>query len=541
MRKVHIFGHKKPDTDAVTSAIALADLKNKLGINAIPYVLGNINNETKFVLEYFKISEPKYLNDVKLQIKDLNYEKNIIAPETISIYKCYNYMNKENISTLPIVDDKKIFLGAISMKEIAKYLMDDKQEKLNTSYKNIIDVLNAEEVLKFDDEIKGKIIFPSFRSTTFIENVTLDNNSILIVGDRHSIIEYAVNKGVKLIIINNNSEIKPEHLEIAKKNKVNIIKTSLVAYQASKLVPLTNYISVVINKNIITVNDSDYVDDFLTLVNATKRSNYPVLNKYNECLGIIRYSNVNERRKKQVILVDHNEYEQSVDGLDEADIIEIIDHHKIGSAATSIPINFRNMPVGSTNTIIYKMYRENNIEIDPEIAGIMLAGIISDTLLFKSPTTTFDDINTVEKLADIAKIDYKDFATKMFEHGSSIEGKTVEEIIFGDFKNFNIENKKIGVSQFFTTNANSILNNIDEYTNAINNLAKSNEYHVLALFITDIIKEGSYVIFNDGAKELIKESFGLQELKQGDYIENILSRKKQIIPNIMEHMEKNSI
>ncbi len=232
MRKVLIFGHKKPDTDAVTSAIALAELKNELGINAIPYVLGNINNETKFVLDYFHIDEPKYLNDVKLQIKDLNYEKNTIAENNVSIFKCYNYMNNEIISTLPIVDSNKKFLGAVSMKEIAKYLINYNENKIKTSYKNILETLNGEEILKFDDTITGDIIFESYRSTTFIENVILNNNSILIIGDRHSIIERAINKKIKLIIITGNGEIKEENLKLANDNKVNIIKTPLSALKA---------------------------------------------------------------------------------------------------------------------------------------------------------------------------------------------------------------------------------------------------------------------------------------------------------------------
>lgn len=538
MQNVLIFGHKKPDTDSVTSAIALASLKNNLGIKAEPYVLGNINNETKFVLDYFKIKEPKYLNDVKLQIKDLNYEKKLTAPNNISIYKCYKYMNSENISTLPIVDNKKKFTGAVSMKEVAKYLVDNDGDKLTTSYNNILETLEGREILKFDEEILGNIIFAAFKSTTFIETIKLDHDTILVVGDRHSIIEYAVMKGIKLLIVTGNGNIKPEHIELAKKNKVNIIKTPYFSYKTTRLLPLTNYISSVVNENIITVNENDYVDDFITTMNKTKRSNYPVLNRKNECLGLIKYSNINELSRKQVILVDHNETEQSVDGLNEADIIEIIDHHKIGSASTSYPINFRNMPVGSTNTIIYKMYMENHIPIKEDIAGLMLSGIISDTLLFKSPTTTFDDINAVENLAKIAKLNYAEYATKMFEAGSSIAGKSVEEIIFGDFKNFNIENKKIGVSQISTTNAKEILNNIDEYEKTIDNIASINDYYVLALFVTDIINEGSYVIYSNNAKEILKESFNIDEIKQGYYLDNIVSRKKQIIPNIMDYIEK---
>src|SRR5574344_240505 len=221
MNKVLIFEHKKPDTDSVTSAIALSELKKELGINATPYVLGDINNETKYVLKHFKINEPKYLNDVKLQIKDLNYEKGYLSYDNISIYQGYKYMTDNGISTLPIINSKNKFVGAVSMKEIAKYLVDSSKMELNTSYQNIKDVLSGDEILKFDDNINGNIIFAAFKSTTFIENIKLDKNSILILGDRHSIIEYAVMCGVKLIIITGNGNVKKEHLEIAKKNKRN--------------------------------------------------------------------------------------------------------------------------------------------------------------------------------------------------------------------------------------------------------------------------------------------------------------------------------
>lgn len=538
MKEILIFGHKKPDTDSVTSAIALATLKKAQGINAVPYVLGNINNETKYALNYFNIAEPKYLNDVKLQIKDLNYDKNIYMKYDNSIYKGYTYMTTHEISTLPIIDDENKFIGAVSMKEIVKYLVDSNKITLHTSYDNLLDVLDGTEILRYDDDIKGNIIFASFKSTTFIENVKLDKDTILVLGDRHSIIEYAVLCGVKLIIITGNGQIKPEHIEFAKKNKVNIIKTSFLSYKTTRLLPLTNYIDTVLNKNIITVNENEYINEFINVANKTKRSNYPILNKNGECLGILRYSNINDKNKKQVILVDHNENEQSVDGLDEADIIEIIDHHKIGANNTSMPINFRNMPVGSTNTIIYKIYKENNIKISDNIAGIMLAGILSDTLLFKSPTTTEDDKKAVKELAKKANVDYVEFATKMFEAGCSLSGRTVEEIIFGDFKNFKIDNKKVGISQLSTTNANEILKNMDTYLETIEEISKINEYDVLAFFVTDIFKDGSYILFSEKSKNILEQSFDIENIEEGHYFPGLISRKKQIIPKIMDAIEK---
>ena len=225
MNKTFIFGHKKPDTDSVTSAIALSYLKNKLGFNTEPRVLGNINNETKYVLNYFKVDTPAYLDDVHLQIRDLNYRKNNYINEFESIYNSFNYMQKHDLSNVPMVNKEHSFLGTISMKEIAKDLITGDFENLNTSYNNILDVLEAKEILRFNNEIKGKILLAAFRSTTFIDTVKLTSDDILVIGDRHSIIEFAVKSGVKLIILTGNSEIKPIHIEIAKANHVNIIKT----------------------------------------------------------------------------------------------------------------------------------------------------------------------------------------------------------------------------------------------------------------------------------------------------------------------------
>ena len=224
MNKTFIFGHKKPDTDSVTSAIALSYLRNEMGFNTEPRVLGNINNETKYVLEYFNVDVPKYLDDVHLQIKDLNYRKNTYINEYESIYNCFKYMQKHDLSNVPMVNKEINFLGTISMKEIAKEIITGDYENLNTSYNNILDVLKGEEILRFNNEIKGKITLAAFRSTTFIETVNLTDEDILVIGDRHSIIEFAVKSGVKLIILTGNSEIKPSHIEIAEQNKVNIIK-----------------------------------------------------------------------------------------------------------------------------------------------------------------------------------------------------------------------------------------------------------------------------------------------------------------------------
>ena len=538
MNKVLIFGHKKPDTDSVVAAITLSYLKNKLGMNAEPRVLGDLNEETKFILNYFHIKIPKYLNDVKLQIKDVNYLKGNFISKYESVYSCFNYMTNKKISTLPIVDENGMYYGAVNMKDIARDSINGDFETLQTSYEHILNTLEGKEILNFDKEINGKILIASYRSTTFIENVDLAPDTILIVGDRHSIIEYALEKNVKMILLTGNSQIKPEHLNLAKDKNINIISTKYNTFQVARKIGLCNYITKIdIDKNVTFVKDTDDLYDFIDLANRTKYSNYPVINKEGKCLGIIRLADTSDKRKKNVILVDHNEAEQSVDNLHDANILEVIDHHKIGILGTTMPINFRNMPVGSTNTIIYALYKENNVEIPADIAGIMMSAIISDTLLFKSPTTTVLDKEVVRRLSEIAGLDYKKFAIEIFKAGSMIKNKSPEEILYSDFKNFTIENSRVGIGQISTVSPDDILSKKEEYINLLNKVEREHNYYLVALFITDIINDCSYCFYNDEAKSLLENSFD-REFYQGIKMAGILSRKKQIIPCIMNTLEQ---
>ena len=291
------------------------------------------------------------------------------------------------------------------------------------------------------------------------------------------------------------------------------------------------------NARNIKINENDYYDDFKEKSYKLGYNNYPVVDDKNNCLGLIRITDINEINRKQVILVDHNEANQSVDGLEEAEILEIIDHHKLGNIATSMPINFRNMTVGSTNTIIYSMYEENHIEIKPNIAGLMLSGIISDTLKFTSPTTTEYDKYVANKLSQIANINIDVYANKMFKEGTDLKGKTIEEIIDRDLKVFDEGNKRIAVSQVITLNSEEILEKRNEYINKINEIKKNRLYDIFVLAITDILKNGSYIFYNDDSKEILDEAFDIN-IYEGFFIEKCLSRKKQIIPPIISVIKR---
>ena len=539
MEKVYVFGHKKPDTDSVTSAIVLSYLKNQLGMDTEPRVLGEINNETKYVLKHFKIEEPKLLENVKLQIKDLTYHTGLNFYESDSIYNAFKFMNENKVSVLPIIDNNDKFKGIISMKDITKNFLSDEYNKVDCSFDNLLHTIEGQEVLRFDDRIKGSTIVSAYQHQTFMDNVKLTNDTILIVGDRSFIIEYAIKSKIKLIIITGNNNIKEEHLKLAKENKVNIIKTSFDSFKTIKYIGFADDLSrITLTNDIITFKEDGYVTEFTDIASKTKYSNYPVLDNKNHCLGLLKLANVKDQRKKKVILVDHNEVKQSADGLNEADVIEVVDHHNIGSIDTLMPITFRTQPVGCTNTILYSLFKEYNVEIPKHIAGLMVSGIVSDTLLLKSPTTTDLDIEALNDLSKIADIDYEKYGLDMLKAGTSLKGKTKEEILYTDFKNFTVGSENMGIGQIFTFNFDELKADSKEYIELLTNTAKNNDYAVIALFVTDVLKNGSYVFFNEQAKELMEYAYDIKDIEQGHFLPDVVSRKKQMAPNIMEAIKQ---
>ncbi len=533
-----IFGHKNPDTDSVCSSIALAYLKNELGEKCIPKVLGNINNETKFVLDYFNVPVPNYLNDVRVRIKKIKYDHKAYINEYASINDAFNLMQKHNITAIPLVNEQKKLTGYVTLKELAKYLINGDKEKIDTTLENIINTLEATVITKYDDTIKGNIMVVGMKSKDFFDTIELHKDDILIVGDRYRVLDYAIDSKVKLIILPFNSSINPELLEKAKNNRINIIETSLGSYLISNKILLANYIkSINTNHNPITVNNEDCYQDFRQMIHKINHTNYPVINNKGECLGLIRLTGPNTYEKQKVILVDHNNFAQSVDGIEEAEIVEIIDHHNLGAIGTNIPINFRSKPVGCTATMIYEMFNENKISIPKNIAGLLLSAILSDTLLLTGPTTTEDDKFAAVKLAASAKISIDKYGLEMFKAASDISQMTEKEIILSDFKAYNVEDVTIGIAQVMSMDYEYIKKHTDNFVTILNGM--SDKYKTIALFITDIIRKGSYVIYNKESELIIKEAFGLNEIFEGIFIPRIVSRKKDFLPSILGVMEDN--
>ena len=539
MQTTYIFGHKIPDTDSVCASIALSYLKNKQGVRCEPRVLGNINKETKFVLNYFGFKEPEFLNDVKVKIRNMHYNKEAMVEETESIYHAYRAIMDMGVTGLPLINKNRKLTGYVNVKEISKYLIDGDVTYLDTSYDNIIKSLGAIEVLRFDEEIEGHILAAAYRSETFLNEVKLKKSDILIVGDRRKILEYAIKTGIKLILLVNNVHLPKDLIKLAKENKVNVITIPMSTFKVANMVQLCNFVKMVnVNAEPVKFVTSDYRNDFLEVSSKLGHTNYPIVNRKGICQGMLRLVDANNFERTKVILVDHNQPSQSVDGLEEADILEVIDHHNLGTLGTNIPISFRSMPVGCTCTIIYRLFKEAHEEIPPKIAGIMLAAILSDTLLFKSPTTTPLDIETGNKLAAIAGLDVNNFGFKMFKAASSIDGLSVDEIIHYDMKTFNFDNSTLAIGQVITLDFDEIDERGDDLIDGLNKMCDFGNYKVALLFITDIINNGSYIFFNESSKEILKDAYGIPNLEQGYYMEGVVSRKKQMLPPLLELDER---
>ena len=537
---IYIFGHKNPDTDSICAAIGLSYLKNKLGYKTIPASLGNVNAETRFALNYFGFKVPYHLNDVRLQIKDVNYHKNCFVDKNLSIKDAFDFMSKYSLTGVPIVQNKNKYYGYVSLREIAKEVINGDYHHIDTSYGNILNILNGKNICKFDKEISGNVIASTYSEEAFIRRVKLDDSYILISGDRESIHEYAIDKKVKLLILVAGANLSERLKEKANKNRVNVISTKYNSYEVGKLISLTNYIKNYVRSEdgYVVFNEVDYLSDFNELSKTLKNTNYPIINKNNECTGVLRITDLNQLQRKKVILVDHNNFTQSVDGLEEAEILEIIDHHNVGDISTKKPISVRINVCGSVSTIIYNMFNENNVKVPSNIAGLLASAIISDTLLLTSPTTTDRDRVALEELSKIAKIDYKEYGMELLKAGMSLKGLTNEELLHKDFKTYKVDDHLIGIGQILISDYKSFKRKESEVVEFLNKEASLHKYRVLALFVTDIFDKKSYCLFNESASDVIKISFKLDEVYEGVMLNGVVSRKIQIAPYIMDALDK---
>lgn len=531
---VYITGHKNPDTDSICSSIAYSEFKNKTkSISSKPIRLGNLNRETKFVLDYFDVKEPELITTVKTQISDLNIDKAVLISPQTSLKMSWHLMKKNNVRTLPVIDENDKLLGLVSLSNLTSIYMDvwDNHilSKSKTKLINIIDTLCGKLIHDGEKELKGKI-------TVITENTehtkdTVNEGDIVICGNREETQLNIIESKASLLILSGNNNLSDKVITSAKKYKCSIISTPYDTFTASRLIVQSIPVSHVMTRDkLISFSIHDYVDEVKDIMLETRFRSYPVLDEESKVIGTISRYHLIGKNKKKVILVDHNERTQSVDGLEHAEILEIIDHHRVGDVQTGLPIYFRNEPVGSTATIISSLFFENGIMPSKKVAGLMCAAIISDTLLLKSPTSTIVDKMALKRLSEIANINVENFAKKMFKAGTSLEGITPEQIFNQDFKSFNINNLKIGVSQISTIYIESFVPIKDLIIKLMNDKCKSENFDLLILMVTDILNGGSELIVAGEYKFIVEKAFNVKLKDPYVYLADVMSRKKQVIP-----------
>lgn len=533
---IYVTGHKNPDSDSICAAYAYSEFKNLTGsIPAIPVRLGSVSRETQFILDTFKVEAPKLLETVKLKIEDLEIDKISPVYPTSSLKVAWNIMKENKVKSLPVTDKSSRLVGVLSISNLTSSFMDSQDSsilsKSNTTLENILDTLSAEEICRAEQNpvFPGKIKIGAMQPQTMKELV--DAGDIAIVGDRPEAQEELINIKVSLIIITGSNKLSESLKSAAASNGVTVISTPYDSFSASRLLIESIPVSYVMAKdNLIYFSTDDLIDDIKDTMVETRFRSYPVIDTIGKVVGTISRYHLISNQKKKLIQVDHNERGQSVDGIEEAEVLEIIDHHRVADIQTNNPIFFRNEPLGSTSTIIGKTFFENGLTPSKESAGLLLGAIISDTLLFRSPTCTQVDKTIASKLAEIAGItDIDKFAKDMFKAGTSLQGKTLEEIFNQDFKPFTIGDTKIGVAQVNTMDIEGFMPLKQDMLSYMNAKADNEKFDMLLLLLTDILNEGSQIL-TVGDTSLVEETFNVKLEDDTAFLPGVLSRKKQVIP-----------
>lgn len=544
-RRTIVIGHKNPDTDSICSAICYAALKSKItGNEYVAGRAGHVNEETQYVLNYFHVEAPQLIESVKTQVKDIEIRATKGVDRNISLKKAWNLMQDAHVVTLPAVSEKGVLEGLITVGDITKSYMNVLDSsilsKAHTQYKNILETLEGAMVVGDENDYfdQGKVLIAA--ANPDMMEYYISEHDLVILGNRYESQLCAIEMEADCIIVCEGAAVSMTIRKLAQEHGCTVMTTPYDAYTAARLInqsmPIGHFMK---TEDLITFEDSDCIDDVKEVMASKRHRDFPVLDKDGKYLGMISRRNLLGAKGKQIILVDHNEKNQAVDGLENADIQEIIDHHKLGTVETISPVFFRNQPVGCTATIVYQMYHENNVEIDKVTAGMLCSAIISDTLLFRSPTCTPIDKMAATELARIAEIDMDRYAADMFSAGSNLRGKSNDEIFYQDFKLFNSGKTSYGVGQISSLNADEL---VELKERLLPFLKKPHEEHgvdMIFFMLTNILTESTSLLCEgEGAEALIRAAFHMEEAGADDEanvveLPGVVSRKKQLIPSIM--------
>ncbi len=537
--KVYVVGHKNPDTDSICSAIAYAALKHEITGNEYEARrAGQINEETSYVLKRFKMRAPSLLSNVKLQVKDIDIHKIEGVAPNVSIKDTWAKMKEQQVKTIPVVKDGELE-GVISTGDIATSYMDVHDNHIlseaKTQYRNILNTLNGTMLVgnEHGQFTKGKVTLGASNAQLMAEFI--DKDDLVIVGNRYDAQACAVDIDVSCLVVCHDAEIPDGLLNKAKEQSMVVIRTPYDTFTAVRLINQSIPVKYFMSKGPLTVfHMNDYVDDIKEVMTKKKYRDFPILDRNERFKGFISRRRFMNSSKKKVILVDHNEKSQAVDGIEEAEIVEIIDHHRLGNIETMGPVFFRNQPVGCTATIVSQMYEEAGVGISGTIAGLLCAAIISDTLLFRSPTCTALDEKAAKSLAVIAGIDLEEMAREMFNAGSSMKGKSAEEICFQDFKQFTVDDTVFGVGQINSMNKEELEEIKEKLQKHLPKVLEENHLQMIYFMLTDILDESTELLCcGAGAREYIIDAFDIPENTGDMILKGVVSRKKQLIPALV--------
>lgn len=540
-KKVFVIGHKNPDTDSICSAIAYAVLKNKTDDGVfVPKRAGEVNNETKYVLDFFDVETPEFIGHVGTQVKDVEIKPTPSLNEGISLKNAWNKMRDLRESTMPIVNDG-VLEGIISVKDIATANMDIYETRIlaisHTKYTNVLDAIDGTMIVGDSEEeiTKGKILIGA-ANPDLLENYVEDGD-MLLTGNRFENQLCGIEMNAGCIVVCTGAPISKTIQKLAKENNCKIISTPHDTLMVARLISQSAPVRYFMKKDhLITFSREDFISDIRDTLAKIRHRDFPVLDRDGKYCGMLSRRSLLNMDNKKIILVDHNEKGQAVDGIDEAEILEIIDHHRLGSMETALPVFFRNQPVGCTGTIIYDLYQENNVEVDKKIAGLLCSAIISDTLMFRSPTCTPKDKKAAEELAKIAGIEIQEHAEKMFRAGSSLADKTPEEIFYQDFKKFSGNDKNFGAGQISSMDKTELEQLRPKIAAYMEGAVKEGE--MLFFLLTNILTESSDLVFaGEGAKELVETAFGEPE-ENWVHVPGLVSRKKQFVPSVLHVLQQ---
>ena len=548
LKKTLVLGHRNPDTDSICSAICYAGFKHQLtGENYEPCRAGNVNPETQYVLDYFKLKAPRLVENVKTQVKDIEIRKTKGVSRGISLKNAWGLMQENNVVTLPCVTEEGLLEGVITIGDITKSYMNlyDSSiiSKACTKYANILDTLEGSMVVGDSEAYfdRGKVLIAA-ANPELMENY-IEKHDLVILGNRYESQLCAIEMEAGCIIVCEGAGVSLTIRKLAQERGCAVITTPYDTYTTARLINQSMPISYFMTKeNIIEFSEEDYLDDIREIMASKRHRDFPILDSDGKYIGMISRRNLLGAKGKSIILVDHNEKSQAVEGMESADIREIIDHHRLGTVETMSPVFFRNQPLGCTATIIYQMYQENHIEIDKTTAGLLCSAIISDTLLFRSPTCTPIDKAAGLALAQIAGLDIEKYAIDMFSAGSNLKGKSDGDIFYQDFKRFTVGNSVFGIGQITSLNAVELKDLRTRMSAYTEKEREQHEIDMMFFMLTNILTESTDLICTgQGAEQLIANAFHVKDEDMENVsgqtgivkLPGVVSRKKQLAPQIM--------